>query len=91
MAAWGGRIVVVSCSTILLEQRSFSFFADQDFGDMGVEQIVQPGSASAFFQSHVQATAKTMNKLENRAALVSRIASIRSLPEKSRTAIEIVA
>jgi hypothetical protein len=40
--------------------------ADQDFANVGLEQIVQLGGAGAFFQGHSQTTAQAMNKLENR-------------------------
>jgi hypothetical protein len=40
--------------------------ADQDFANVGLEQIVQLGGAGAFFQGHSQTTALAMNKLENR-------------------------
>ncbi len=37
----------------------------QHLRDVGLEQIVQPGRASPFFQGHVQTAAQTVNKLED--------------------------
>jgi len=47
------------------QQRILPRIADQDLRDMGLEQIVQPGGAGAFFEAHMQAAAQTVDKLEN--------------------------
>src|SRR5882762_1447093 len=52
-----------------IEQSFLARIADQDFTDMGLEHIVQPGGAGTFVQGHVQTAAQTMNKLKNRCRL----------------------
>ena len=37
----------------------------QHLRDVGLEQIVQPGGAGAFFESHMQTAAQTVDKLQN--------------------------
>jgi ribosomal protein S26 len=38
---------------------------DQHFGKVGFQKIVYPSSARSFLETHVQATAQTVNKLKD--------------------------
>jgi hypothetical protein len=49
-----------------LEQGVLARVTDQYFRDVGLEHIVQPGGANAFFQGQVQTAAQASDKLENR-------------------------
>ena len=46
------------------QQRIPARIADQHLRDVGLEQVVQPGRAGAFFEGHMQTAAQTVDKLQ---------------------------
>jgi hypothetical protein len=47
------------------QQRIFPWVAYQYFGDMRLEQVVQPGRAGPFFQAHLHASSQSLNELQD--------------------------
>jgi len=73
------------------QQGILARIAGQHSGDVRLEQVVQPGSPGSFFKGHVQTAAQAANKLEDRLAFVSTMASITRFRANPETATEIVA